>query len=190
MARPVLRIVVLMGGAALLAALASCSSRDAAQPELTVNAAAPVNSISKDASVIDLMKDPIAPASDVLWAGVEPPGTDAQWSALRENAQTLIDAAKAMVDEARVIAHPGQKLKDPPAAENLSPEQAQEAINKDRAAYVALATVMQGIGGDYLAAAGSTKVEAFDELGGRLAEVCETCHARYWYPKAARPPGL
>jgi len=188
MSRPVLRIVVSMGGAALLAVFASCSPKDAAESATAVPAAA--SSISKDASVIDLMRDPIAPTADALWAGVEPPGTDAQWSVLRQKAQTLIDAAKAMVEDDRVIAHPGQKLKDAPGEADLSPEQSQAEISKDRAPYVALATVMQGIGGDYLAAAESRKAEAFDDLGGRLAEVCETCHARYWYPKAAKPPGL
>lgn len=190
MSRPVLRLVLLMGGAALLAVLASCSSREAAEAESAVTASPSASNISKDASVIDLMRDPIAPASDALWAGVEAPGTDAQWSGLRQNAQALIDAAKAMMEEDRAVAHPGQKLKDPPGEADLSPEQAQAEISKDRAAYVALATVMQGIGGDYLAAAENRKAEAFDDLGGRLAEVCETCHARYWYPKAAKPPGL
>jgi hypothetical protein len=190
MSRRVLRIVVSMSGIALLAVFASCSSKEAAEPDPAVTAAPAATTISKEASVIDLMRDPIAPASDALWAGVEPPGTDAEWSVLRQKAQSLIDAAKAMVEEDRVVAHPGQKLKDPPGEGDLSPEQAQAEISKDRAAYVALATVMQGIAGDYLAAAQSRKAEAFDDLGGRLAEVCETCHARYWYPKAAKPPGL
>jgi hypothetical protein len=185
MSRSVLRIVASMSGAVLLAVFAGCSSREAAEPAA---AAAPANTISKDASVIDLMKDPIAPTADALWAGVEPAGTDAQWAALRLKAQTLVDAAKAMIEEGRVVAHPGQKLKDPQGEGNLSPEQSQAEISKDRAAYVALATVMQGIAGDYLAAIDSRNVEAFDELGGKLSEVCGACHARYWYPKAATPP--
>jgi hypothetical protein len=175
-----------MGAAALLAAIAGCSSKEAAEP---ADVAAPsASTISKDASVIDLMKDPIAPTADALWAGMEPGSTDAQWAALRLKAQTLVDASKAMIEEGRVVAHPGQKLTDPPGEGDLSPEQAQAEISKDRAAYVALATVMQGIGGDYLAAIDSRKVEALDDAGGKLSEICGACHARYWYPKAAPAP--
>jgi cytochrome c556 len=184
MSRSVLRIVASISGAALLAVIAGCSSKEAAEPA----AAAPSSTISKDASVVDLMRDPIAPTADALWAGVEPGSTDAQWTAFRLKAQTLVDVSKAIIEEGRVVAHPGQKLKDPPGQDDLSPEQAQAEISKDRAAYVALATVMQGIGGDYLAAIDSRKVEALEEAGGRLSEVCGACHARYWYPKSAAAP--
>jgi hypothetical protein len=100
----------------------------------------------------------------------------------------LIDAARALGEENRVVAHPGQKLTDPPGEGDLSPEQAQEQISRDRPAYQALATVMQGVGGDYLAAIESRSAGAFIDLGDKLNEVCETCHARYWYPKAVVPP--
>jgi hypothetical protein len=186
MSRSVLRIVASMSGVALLAVFAGCSSKEAAEPATVAAPAA--SSLSKDASVIDLMKDPIAPTAYALWAAVGPESTDAEWAVLRLQAQTLVDASKAMTEEGRLVAHPGQKLKDPAGEGDLSPEQAQAEISKDRAAYVALATVMQGIGGDYLAAIDSRKVEAFDELGGKLSEVCGACHARYWYPKAATPP--
>jgi hypothetical protein len=186
MSRSVLHIVVSMGGAALLAVMAGCSSKEAAEPAAVVAPAA--STISKDASVVDLMKDPIAPTADALWAGVEAGSTDEQWAALRQKAQTLVDASKAMIEEGRVVARPGQKLTEPPGEGDLSPEQSQAEINKDRAAYVALATVMQGIGGDYLAAIDSRKAEAFDDLGGRLSEICGACHARYWYPKTAPAP--
>jgi hypothetical protein len=132
MSRSILRIVVSIGGAALLAVVASCSSKDAAEPAAAAAGTSAI-SISKDASVIDVMRDVIAPTADALWGAVGSesttegtrdlaPSTDAEWAGLRQKAQTLVDASKAIMEEGRVIAHPGQKLKDPPGDGDLSPE--------------------------------------------------------------------
>lgn len=200
-----LRLVAAIGTATLIV-LAACSSKEAATP--SAGAAAPAEeaaapapaAITAEASVIDLMKDTIAPTADILWGAVGSestaagtrdlaPSTDAEWAALREKAQLLVDAARAAAD-GRVLAHPGQKLKDPPGEGDLSPEQAQAAITKDRAVFVAFAESLQAVGGEYLAAIDKKNVETFTEVGGKLDEVCETCHTRFWYPNAPKPPGL
>ena len=196
-------------GVATLLVLAACSKKEAATPAseppaastATAEAAPAVAApITKDASVIDLMRNTIAPTADALWGAVGSestatgtrdlaPSTDAEWAALRQKAQTLVDSAKAIAEAGRMVAHPGQKLKDPPGPGDLSPEQAQAQITKDRAVYVGFATAMQGVGNDYLAAIDKKNVEAITDVGGKLDEVCEACHTRFWYPNAPKPPG-
>jgi cytochrome c556 len=188
MSSPAFRIPVAVGAVALLAALASCSSRDTAEP------AAPA------ASIIDLMRDPIASNSEVLWNAVGSvsneagskdlaPSTDAEWAMLRLKAQGLMDAADQLVQEGRVVAHPGQKLKDPQGENDLTPEQAQAAIDKDRTTYAVFAGALKAAGGAIQAAIDKRDVEAYTEAGGTLYESCEGCHQRYWHPDVAEPPG-
>jgi hypothetical protein len=207
MSRPVIPSALI---AAAVLALAACSSKEAAKPAAeaaapaapAAEAAAPAPApITADASVIDLMKNTIAPTADALWnavgsestaAGTKDlaPSSDAEWAALRQKAQLLVDSAKAIIEDKRVVARPGQKLKDPPGPGDFTPEQAQAAIAKERAPFVAFATAMQGIGNDYIAAIDKKNVEAFTDIGGKLDEVCEACHTKYWYPNAQKPPGL
>jgi cytochrome c556 len=187
MSKPAIRVSIATGVVALLL-VAGCAAKEAADPA----------AITREDSVIDLMKDTIAPTADALWGAVGSeatetgtkdfaPGTDAEWEALRHKAQILIDASKALAEEGRVVAHRGQKLKDPPGEGDLTPEQAQAEIGRSREAFVAFATVMQGVGGDYLDAIDKRNVDAITEIGGKLDEVCEACHMRYWYPNAASP---
>jgi hypothetical protein len=195
------RLPIAIGAAALLL-LGACSSKEAAEQAAAAPASAPAaGGISKDASMLDLMKDSIAPAAEALWNAVGSestpqgtrdlaPSTDAEWTALRQKAQLIIDASKAIAEEGRVVAHPGQKLKDPPGEGDLTPEQAQAAITKDHPAFVAFSTALQAVGSDYLAAIDKKNVEAFMEVGGKMDEVCEACHTRFWYPNAPKPPGL
>lgn len=193
-----------MGACLALAVLASCAKKEDAPPPAAA-APAPASvattTISADASILDLMKGPIATNSDALWnaVGTEStatgtkdlaPSSDAEWAALRQKAQELIDAAKALTTEGRVVAHPGQTLKEPAGKGDFTPEQAQVEISKDRGAFTAFATAMQGVGGEYIAAIDKKDVDAIGEAGGKLDEVCEACHTRFWYPNAPKPPGL
>jgi cytochrome c556 len=182
------RTPVALGAFALLAALTSCSSRDTAEP------AAPV------ASIIDLMRDPVASNSEVLWNAVGSvstetgtkdlaPSTDADWAMLRLKAQDLMDAADQMAEEGRVVAHPGQKLKDPQGENDLTPEQAQAAIDMDRPTYAAFAGTLKAAAAAIQAAIDKRDVEAYTAAGGTLYESCEGCHQRYWHPEVAQPPG-
>ena len=41
-----------------------------------------------------------------------------------------------------------------------------------------------------VAAIDKRNVDAYQTAGGTLDEVCESCHKRYWYPDAPKPPGL
>ncbi len=192
MSMNVVRLSVVMGASAMLAVLAGCSKKEAAAPAAPEPAAK---------SILDLMHDPIASNADLLWNAVGTvstetgtkdlaPSTDAEWAALRKQALAIAEAAKLLPMEGRVVAHPDQKLKDPPGEGDLTPAQAQAAIEKDRPAFAAFAVLLENSATAFVAAIDKKDLEAYATACGTLDEVCEACHTRYWYPNAPKPPGL
>jgi len=202
MSMPVIRLSAAAGATAVLVLLASCAPKEAAAPPPAAasNTAVLPGALKPVASMLDLMLDPIASNADALWNAVGSvstptgskdlaPSTDAEWAAVRQKALGLMEAANLLVVEGRVVAHPDQKLKDPPGPTDLTPAQAQAAIDKDRAAFVGFAAALQSAAGGMLAAIDKRDLEAYSTAGGTLDEVCESCHTRFWYPGAAKPPG-
>lgn len=201
MSKPVVRLSATVGAVAALVLLCSCSSKEDIAPAAPVSSVAVLpGGLKPAASMLDLMQDPIAANADVLWnavgsvstpTGVKDlaPATDAEWAAVRQKALALMEAANLLVVEGRVVAHPDQKLKDPPGENDLSPADAQAAIDKDRSAFVTFAVALQAAGGELVAAIDKRDVDAFTAAGGTLDEVCEACHKRFWYPEALTPAG-
>ncbi len=202
MSMPVIGLSAAIGATAVFALLGGCSSREASAPAAApaTTAAASPGGPRADASILDLMLDPIASNAETLWNAVGTvstttgskdlaPSTDAEWAAVRLKATGLMEAADLLVTPGRVVAHPDQKLKDPPGAGDLTPAQAQAAIEKDRAAFAGFAAALKAAGGAMVAAIDKRDVEAYSTAGGTLDEVCEACHTRYWYPNAPKPPG-
>jgi cytochrome c556 len=149
--------------------------------------------------MLDLMRDPIASNADALWNAVGTvstetgskdlaPSTDAEWAAVRLKATALMEAADQLATPGRAVAHPDQKLKDPAGPGDLTPAQAQAAIDKDHAVFAGFAGVLKNAAGALVAAIDKRDVEAYQTAGGALDEACEACHKRYWYPESAAPP--
>ncbi|MEY2854143.1 MAG: hypothetical protein RL030_1275 [Pseudomonadota bacterium] len=191
--------------AALVVALAvsGCAKQQvpvaaAAAPALT----APLpGGLEPAASILDLMLDPIDSSADFLWeavatvstrTGVEEhhPRTDAEWKAVHGKALLLMEGANLLVVEGRKVARPGQQLDEPGGQGDFTPEQAQAAIDQDRAAFVAFAKALQVTAGELLASIEKRDVDAYLQAGGALDEACEACHTKFWYPNAPKPPGL
>jgi hypothetical protein len=186
--------------AAVLAVLCGCSSSETSTPPAAATTATLPAGLRPAASILDLMIDPIAPNADVLWnavgsvstpTGVKDiaPATDAEWAVVRQKALALMEAANLLIVEGRVVARPGQKLKDPPGENVLTPAESQAAIAADRPAFLTFATALQAAGGQLVAAIDKRDVDAFTAAGGTLNEVCEACHQRFWYPDALTPAG-
>jgi hypothetical protein len=197
-----LRLPVL-GAAGVLAGvmlLAGCAKQQGAAAPAPVLASKLPAGLTPEASVLDLMLEVIDPNADELWesvatistrTGVEErhPRTDAEWKAVRRKALLLVEGANLLVVEGRPVARPGQKLEET-AEGDLTPEQAQLEIDKDRASFVSFAAAMQTSSRKLLGAIDKRDTELFLEAGGELDEACEACHMRFWYPNAPRPPGL
>ncbi len=178
--------------------LAGCAKQGSAPPPAPVLAARLPVGLAPEASVLDLMLELIDPNADELWesvatistrAGVEErqPRTDAEWKAVRRKALLLVEGANLLVVEGRVVAHPGQKLEETGEGD-LTPEQAQLEIDKDRASFVSFAAALQTSSRKLLGAIDKRDTDLFLAAGGELDEACEACHTRFWYPNAPRPP--
>jgi Cytochrome C' len=186
-------------------AVSGCAKQESATP--VTAAAAPAltaplpGGLQPAASVLDLMLDPIDSSADLLWeavatvstrTGVEEhhPRTDEEWKAVHGKALLLMEGANLLVLEGRKVARPGQQLDSPGGQGDFTPEQAQAAIDADRASFVAFARALQLASGELLSAIEKRDVDAYLQAGGALDEACEACHTKFWYPNAPKPPGL
>jgi len=201
MSMPVTRPSVALAAGCALMLLGSCSSREATAPVIPASTAAALpGGLKPAASILDLMLDPVDVSADFLWESVatvstttgtedKQPRTDAEWKVVRQKSLLLMEAANLLAIEGRVVAHPGQQLEEPGGATDLTPAQAQALIDQDPAAFLGFAKAMQDAAGELVVAIDKRDVDAYLEAGGALDEVCESCHTRYWYPNAPRPPG-
>jgi hypothetical protein len=179
------------------ALLAACAPKPAAEATATAAGPSPLKPV---ASVIDLMAGQVDPAADFLWESVatvsttkgieeKHPKTDAEWAEVRFKALQLIESMNLMVMDGRVIAHPGQKLSEPGGQGDFTPEQSQEAVSKEHAAFVAYAEALRGAAELMLQAIEKRDTDAMLETGGAMDEACEACHRKFWYPNSPLPPG-
>jgi cytochrome c556 len=186
-----LKSVVLVSVVAL--ALGACAKQEPAKPVVSATAFQPT------ASIIDLMSGQVDPAADFLWESVattsgpkgreeKQPRTEDEWAAVRRQALIVIEAGNLLMMEGRVVAHPGQKLENPPGPGDLTPEQSLAAITADRATFNAYARAFQDAGLLALRSIEARNVEAFLEAGGVIDEACEQCHKKFWYPGGGAPP--
>lgn len=161
--------------------------------------AVPAFAPQPQASVLDLMAGPIDAAADALWDAVgtestakgpvdKVPQTDADWAKLRMHAVMLAEMSNLLMIEGRLVARSGQALENPPGEGDLTPEQSLAQINANRQAFNGFAKVMQDTAITSIKAIDARNVDALLEAGGALDEACETCHTRFWYPKATAPP--
>jgi len=131
---------------------------------LLAAACAPQPAFKPVASVKQLMQATILPSAEVLFdavgtvisfSGVEEiaPKNDEEWAAVRHNALTLAESGNLLMigDRAR-----------------------------DKGDWMKMSQALVDAGVVALKAAEARNPEALFEAGGRVYEVCEQCHNRYW----------
>jgi len=145
------------------------------------------------ATIQELMLTQIDPSADFLWAAVaststaagfeeKQPRTDEEWSVVRANALTLIESTNLLMLPGRRVATPGVKTADADLPGIQAPAAIQEAIDRDRAAFIRLAENLRVTGLKALAAADRRDSQALFDIGGEIDKACEQCHLKYWYP--------
>ena len=148
------------------------------------------------ATIQELMLTQIEPSADFLWAAVastsresgfeeKQPRTDDEWSAVRANALTLIEATNLLILPGRHVAAPGVSTADADLPGIQPPANIQKLIDADRAAFIELAQGLRAMGLKALAAADRRDPQALFDAGGEIDKACEQCHQKYWYPPAA-----
>lgn len=152
-------------------------------------------------TIKELMHGIIDPSADAIWdsvsfditaAGVVEtvPRTNEDWYAVRRHALILAESANLLRVPGRKVAPatPIPTLVDePPAPEDLSPDQIQILIDRDRTKFARLSQGLIDAAVLAIDAADAKNVDRLSDAGERLDRACEACHSEYWYPKGGAP---
>src|SRR5499425_109187 len=165
-------------------ACAKSSQAPQQQPEYRLN------------TVKDVMDSIVDPASDYIWDAVETtvsakgveekmPHTDEEWKQVRRHAVMLLEATNLLQIPGRHVAKPGEKADDPKV--ELAPEQIEDMINKDRAAWIKYAHGLHDATMEAFKAIEAKDTEGLLNAGDGIDNACEKCHLQYWYPNEKIP---
>jgi hypothetical protein len=151
------------------------------------------------ATVKDIMDALVDPGSDYIWDSVETvvsakgteekaPHTDEDWKQVRNHAIMLMEATNLLQIPGRHVAKAGEKAEDPKV--ELSPEQIEESINKDRASWIKYAHGLHDATMEAFKAIEAKDTEGLLNAGDGIDNACEKCHLQYWYPNEKRPESI
>src|SRR5215510_5812780 len=182
-------VIVIVVGCLMLLSY-SCSSQKQqtdAQPQAEYRTTATIK---------DIMDSMVDPGADYIWESVETvvsakgveekaPHTDEEWKEVRRRAIMLLEATNLLQIPGRQVAKPHEKSENPGI--ELEPEQIENLINKDRAAWINYAHGLHDATMEAFKAIEAKDSEKLLDVGNRIDEACEKCHLQYWYPDEKRP---
>jgi hypothetical protein len=189
-----MRVGTLAFVAALAAVQAGCGKAPSAPAE---GAAAPAAALpaGDTRTIKDLMDAQIDPSGDFLFESVQDiaddkgvrrkePRTEAEWAAVRQHLQVLIDAPELLIMEGRKAAGPDDRSANP-AVEN-EPEEIDRLIAAERPEFVRRARALQDAARVGMKAVDAKDVPALSSALLGIDKACESCHLHFWYPKDQR----
>lgn len=144
-------------------------------------------------SIKDLMESIIDPSADTLWGaagtvvdkqGIQEmfPKTPEEWLEVRRAAVRIIEGGNLLMMPGREAAPVGTKSEVPGV--ELEPAEIAALIKKKRKDFNAFAKALQALGLEALRASEAKDVPLLADIGGRMEDVCESCHQTFWYPQA------
>jgi hypothetical protein len=144
-------------------------------------------------TIRDLMDSIVDPSADVVWGAVGTvvdqegahetfPKTQEEWLNVRRAAIRIIEGANLLMMPGREAAPPGAKSEAPGV--ELEPPEITVLIRKNRASFDAFARALQASGAEAVRASDAQDTAALLDIGGRMQDVCESCHQVFWYPGA------
>jgi hypothetical protein len=142
-------------------------------------------------TIRDLMQSIVDPSADVIWGAVGTvadnqglrdlsPKTPEEWLEVRRAAVRLVEGANLLMMPGREAAPAGVESEAPGV--ELEPAEITELVIKERESFDAFALALQGVGVEVLQAVKAKNTDQLIEFGGRMEEVCESCHQTFWYP--------
>jgi hypothetical protein len=157
--------------------------------------ATPGPELATAATIKDLMDAMVDPSADYLFENIvqivdekgiidKTPKNDDDWKEARRRALMLFEAPNLMVAPGRKVARPGDRAEYPEV--ELGPEQIQQLIDNDRAAWVRRARRLQDSAGLALKAIDARDTAKLFDTLGEVDKACESCHLHYWYPNDKR----
>ena len=166
----------------------ACSPAKSAEP---TKPAEPAPDLAPVFTIREIMQSMVEPRADSLWNAVstevtskgpvtKAPKNEEEWANMRHEAVTLAEAMNLILMPGRKVAKPGEQAKDPKV--ELTPDQIETLINKDRASWAKLAKALQDSVMVEIKAIDAKDPDAMSNAGGGIDTACETCHKKYWYP--------
>lgn len=149
------------------------------------------------ASVHEVMVGTVAPQAQVLWdisnRAIDDDGngdaskvTADDWIKLALASGKLRQAAMTLASIERPTAvAPGAKIEDEEEEGASTGAQVQGFIDADREGFRAHAAALEAISADFAAASRANDAKLLVDHAGRLDQVCESCHLKFWYPQDA-----
>jgi hypothetical protein len=142
-------------------------------------------------TIKDIMDSIVDPSADVVWGAVGTvadkqgiqdmsPKTEEEWHDVRRAAVRLIEGGNLLMMPGRDAAPAGVKSEAPGV--ELEPAEIAALIKKKRKSFDAFARALQGLGSEMVRASDAKNADLLIEIGGRMEEVCESCHKTFWYP--------
>lgn len=147
-------------------------------------------------TIKDLMDSIVDPSADVVWGAVGTvvdqdgahetfPKTQEEWLNVRRAAVRIVEGANLLMMPGREAAPPGSKSEAPGV--ELEPPEITVLIRKKRTSFDAFARALQAVGAEAVRASDAQDTAALLDIGGRMQDVCESCHQTFWYPGAKQP---
>jgi len=143
------------------------------------------------ATIREIMASMVVPSADFMFnavsssvtpKGVEEksPKTEEEWAEVRHSAVTMMEATDLILIPGRHVAAPGQKATNPKV--QLSPEEIEALIAKDRASWIKMAHDLHDSILPALKAIDSMNPTALSDSSIAIDMTCENCHLKFWYP--------
>lgn len=143
-------------------------------------------------TIKDIMISTITPSASYIWDSVsveisptgvktKSPQTEKEWEELRKRTTTLLEGTNLLVVPGRRVAKPGEKAAKPDI--ELSPEEIETLIEKDRDAWLAVVRRLYDASQKALKAVEAKDANALMTAGGNIYEACTNCHDKYRSPK-------
>jgi hypothetical protein len=197
LARITRAFVVALGVSTTALAAGGCSSSRPTSPPAPVTVPAPAQQLWGDmkpvVSVKELMRDMIDPIADYIFDAVgaewsrgatieRGPKTDADWDRIRSGAVMLAESAY-LLKVPRPFAPPGDENNSVgPDAEELSPAQIIEKLQRDPVLWNAKIEALRNVGLEVLDIVKRKDATELWDASENLDQACENCHLEYWYP--------
>jgi len=134
---------------------------------------------------IDYVWNSVATISTAKGTEERRPQTDEEWQSVKQHALTVLEASNLLLIEGRPVSAAGAATSSGGA--ELNPAEIQQAIQTNRADFIARAHALHNSTQKVIAAIDKKNVEELIETGGAVDQACEQCHTQFWYPNDKRP---
>ena len=153
--------------------------------------AASGSTVRPDTTIQEIMATMVVPTSKVVFEAVstetvqgkevqKQPKTEAEWAAVKENAQKMVQASRLLAMNGRHVArNMNAKGKDG----ELGPKEIEALLAKHRPEWNKFAREFGEVANTAASAAEKKDKDGVFGAAGDLDTACENCHQTFWYPE-------